>query len=72
MPHVEQAAAQHSSNVLANSLSVESIERLFSIYADDFFNFDYSVEDTVKQMFMDADEPSHSKQATSHTAVTGL
>ena len=72
MPHVERAATQHSSHVLANSLSIESIERLFSIYADDFFNFDYSVEDTVKQMFMDADEPSYSKQATSHTAVTGL
>ena len=26
----------------------------------------------MKQMFMDADEPSYSKQATSHTAVTGL
>ena len=72
MPHVEQAAAQHSSNVLANSLSVESIERLFSIYADDFFNFDYSVEDTVKQMFLNAAEPSYSKQATSHMAVMGI
>ena len=72
MPHVQQAAAQHSSHVLANSLSIESIERLFSIYADDFFNFDYSVEDTVKQMFVDAEEPSYSKQATSHTAVMGI
>ena len=72
MPHVEQARTRHSSNVLANRLSIESIERLFAIYANDFFNFDYSVEDTVSQMFMDADGPSNSKQATSHTAVMGI
>ena len=72
MPHVEQATTQHSSNLLANGLSIESIERLFAIYANDFFHFDYSVEDTVKKMFLGADGPSDTKQATSHTAVMGL
>ena len=30
MPHVERAATQYSSNALANSLSIESIERLLA------------------------------------------